>query len=208
MGFYFSKVCGCLISHEHNDHSKSAKEVANAGIDVYCSSGTADAIRITGHRLNRITALKQFNVGNFAVLPFKTEHDCAEPLGFLIVHQGTGEKLVFATDTFYVRHLFNNPNYIMCECNYCLDSLKANVEDGTVPEAFKNRLIQSHFSLDNVKEFLEANVTSDTRKIILMHLSDDNSDAARMVKEIKELTGIDTVVADAGMEIDLELYPF
>ena len=208
LGFYFSKVCGCIVSHEHNDHSKAAKEIANAGIDVYCSSGTADAIKITGHRLNRISALKQFNVGSFTILPFKTEHDCAEPLGFLIVHQVTGEKLVFATDTFYVRHLFNKPNYIMVECNYCLDILNANVEAGIVAEALKNRLIQSHFSLDNVKEFLKANVTSDTRKVILMHLSDDNSDAARMKREIEELTGIDTVVADAGMEIEMELFPF
>jgi hypothetical protein len=29
-----------------------------------------------------------------------------------------------------------------------------------------------------------------------------------MVREIQELTGIDTVVAEPGLEVELELYPY
>jgi phosphoribosyl 1,2-cyclic phosphodiesterase len=72
----------------------------------------------------------------------------------------------------------------------------------------KNRLLESHFSLEHCKEFLQANVTTDTRKIVLLHLSDDNSDAERMVREITDLTGIDTEVAEPGKIIKLEIYPY
>jgi ribonuclease BN (tRNA processing enzyme) len=59
-----------------------------------------------------------------------------------------------------------------------------------------------------VKGFLAANDLTKVRKVILCHLSDGNSDAARMVQEIHELTGKDTMVAEPGKEIELEMCPF
>ena len=96
----------------------------------------------------------------------------------------------------------------MIESNYSVDILKTNIETGTVDAILKKRLLKSHFSLEHVKDFLKANDLSQCRKIVLLHLSDYNSDAARMVKEIQELTGIDTIAAEPGMEIELELYPY
>ena len=208
LDFNLSRVGACLISHEHKDHSKSAREVMQAGINVYCSPGTAEALGISSHRLHTVPPLKQFTVGDFIVLPFPVEHDCAEPYGYLIYCRSTGEKLLFATDTYYIRHRFSGLNYIMVECNYCGDVLKEQVAEGTMAVPRKNRLLESHFSFEHCKEFLQANVTTDTRKIVLLHLSDDNSDAERMVREITDLTGIDTEVADPGKVIELEIYPY
>jgi len=208
LNFDFSRVTGCLITHEHKDHSKAVQEIMKSGIDVYASYGTFDSLKLDGHRGHPVKALQQFEVGGLTILPFETQHDATEPLGFLIYHPGTGEKLLYATDTYYVRNRFGGLNYIMVECNYCLETLRENVESGLVPPSLKDRILGSHFSLDHVKEFLQANVTTDTRKIVLIHLSDDNSDAARMQREVEELTGVETVIADSGMEIDLELYPF
>ena len=115
---------------------------------------------------------------------------------------------MYATDTYYVRNRFQGLNYVLIECNYCLETLRKNVEAGLVAPALKDRILGSHFSLDHVKDFLRVNVTADTRKIVLIHLSDDNSDAARMQREVQELTGVETVIADSGMEIGLDLYPF
>lgn len=203
----FCRVRACLVSHEHKDHAKAAKDVMKAGVDLYCSKGTAEALHLESHRLNILQPMVQATIGPFTVLPFPTEHDAAEPLGFLIAHPLEG-KLLFLTDSYYSKYRFKDPNFIMIECNYCLDVLQKNVKDGLVPEALKNRILQSHFSLEHVKAFLQANVTTATRQIILVHLSDDNSDAARMQREVQELIGIDTVVADAGLVVDLSLYPF
>ena len=75
------------------------------------------------------------------------------------------------------------------ECNYSLDILRANVEAGLIEPALKSRILKSHFSLENVKEFLKANDLSKVQEIWLLHLSDGNSNAERFKREIQELTG-------------------
>ncbi len=214
LNFDLSKVRGALLGHEHGDHSKSFKDLTKAGIDVYLSLGTFQALCpgcYPGHRAAIVAPGSQFNLlpdSDFTVLPFSVQHDAKEPLGFLIQYKPTGEKLVYLTDSYYSHYAFTGVNYFLIECNYCSDILKANIEAGLIPEVLKNRLLESHFSMENVKGFLEANDLSEVRKIVLIHLSDGNSDAARMVREITKLTGKDVEVAEAGKEIELELYPF
>jgi len=205
--FRVSEIAGCLVTHEHQDHCKAVRDLMKAGIDCYMSQGTTDTLKVTGHRVNIIKAKQQFRIGTWTILPFETQHDAAEPLGFLLANQDR-EKLLYATDTYYIRYRFRGLTHIAVECNYSLDILKRNVDAGTVPKELKSRILKSHFSLEHVKQFIQANDLSECRKIILLHLSDYNSDSARMVREIGELTGIDTVVAEAGQEIELELWPY
>jgi len=150
----------------------------------------------------------QFTVGDFTVLPFKTEHDSIEPLGYLIYHKPTKSKILFATDTYFIRNRFSGLDFLLIECNYCKDTLDANIETGFIPREMKNRLLESHFSLEHVKEFLSANDLSKVKKIVLLHLSYNNSDAERMIREITELTGKEVAIAEAGLNVPLELYPF
>ncbi len=209
LNFNLSSVVGCLVSHSHLDHCKAVPDLLKAGIDVYLSEQTKQAIGANeSYRAITVEPLKQFNVGDFKILPFPTEHDCPGSLGYLIQEKGTGFKTLFLTDSYYCKYRFKNLNAIMIECNYIKETLDANIEAGLINEAMNPRLLQSHFSLENVKEFLKANDLKDCRRIILLHLSDANSSAPRMIKEIEELTGIKTSVADVGVEINLELYPY
>ena len=193
-GFRLSEIKACLISHEHQDHSKAVRDVMKAGIDCYMSAGTAEALGISGHRLNIIKAKQQFRIGTWAILPFETQHDAAEPLGFLLANQD-GERLLYATDTYYLKYKFRGLTHILVECNYALDILQKNVAAGTVPAAVKDRVLRSHFSLENVKGFLRANDLSEVREIHLLHLSDGNSDAERFKREIQGLTGKPVYIA-------------
>ncbi len=68
--------------------------------------------------------------------------------------------------------------------------------------------MESHFSLDHVKDFLRANDLSSCREIVLLHLSAGNSDEKRMVREIFDLTGIPTCIAENGLTKDMELFPY
>lgn len=194
LDFHLSDTDACLISHEHGDHSAAAKDILKAGIDIYTSEGTASALKLTGHHMKIVRAKEQFQVGNLMVLPFDTEHDAAEPLGFLIADQA-GDRLFFATDTYYVKYRFRSLTYIMIECNYAADILNENIKLGRVPGVLKNRLLKSHFSLEHAKEFLLANDLSAVREIWLLHLSNNNSDAARFKREIAELTGKPVFIA-------------
>lgn len=195
LNFGLGGVKGCLVSHAHLDHCKAWKDVAKASIDLYMSRGTAEARGATGHRINIIEAKRQFDIGSMAVLPFEIEHDAPEPLGFLIYSRTTGEKLLFATDTYYCRYMFKGLTRIMLECNYAPDILQNNIEEGITNAAMRDRLLESHFSLPNVKKFLLANDLSQVKEIHLIHLSNDNSDAERFRREIREITGLPVYVA-------------
>jgi phosphoribosyl 1,2-cyclic phosphodiesterase len=186
--FKMSEVGACLVTHEHNDHVKSINDVLKAGIDVYASRGTFETLGITHHRIKPVKSKEQFQIGTWTILPFDVQHDVSEPLGFLLMNQ-LGEKLLFATDTYYIKYRFSGLTHLMVECNYSLDILNENISTGRVSKAMKKRVMKSHFSLDNVKDFLRANDLSKVQEIWLLHLSDNNSNAERFKTEIQELTG-------------------
>lgn len=187
------RVQGCLITHEHQDHAKAALGLPMAGIDVYASGGTFSALNAEkdrrNYRLHSIKAGEQLTLGTWAVLPWEAQHDAAEPLGFLLYSTVTRERLLFATDTYFIPNTFRELNYIMVECNYDLSQLLRNISDGTVPESLKPRLLQSHFSLDNVRAFLTANDLSHVQRIYLLHVSSQNGDKDKFMRDIVALTG-------------------
>lgn len=195
LNFRMSEIAGCLISHEHGDHSKAAKDVMKAGIPIYTSQGTADALGLSGHRLKPIQAHQQFEIGTWSIRAFEIEHDAAEPLGFILANTA-GDKLVFLTDTYYCRYRFAGLTHIMVECNYSLDIVNQRVAIGQLHPSQKKRLLRSHFGLEHVKDFLKANDISKVEEIWLLHLSDGNSDADRFKREIQETTGKMVMVAD------------
>ncbi len=128
--------------------------------------------------------------------------------GFLIEFIPTKERILYATDTFYLKYKFKNINYFLLECNYISEIVKKNIEDGIVDRTRYKRLLKSHMSLENCIEFLRYNISSNTKKIVLIHLSDANSDQNKMVNDIYNTFYIDTVVANANMKIELKEYPF
>jgi phosphoribosyl 1,2-cyclic phosphodiesterase len=188
LDFQTSQLDGCLLTHEHDDHSHSVKDVLKAGVSVYTSQGTSHALGLKHHRLKSIEARKQFRVGSFTVLPFETEHDANEPLGFLIESKG-GERLLFATDTYFIRYRFKGINILAVECNFSEEILEQNIIDGIVPLGMKRRLLQSHFSFENYVEFLKANDLSQLKEIWLIHMSNRNADAEKFKSEIRKITG-------------------
>ena len=193
-----ARVAGCLVTHEHTDHAKAAVQLTDCGIDVYASQGTLDAIRPTptlrSYRFHTLHARKPAQVGSWAVIPWEAQHDAAEPLGFLLYSRHTKERLVFATDTYYIPNRFPQLDYIMVECNYDVSILLRNIAEGVTPESLKPRLLQSHFSLDNVRAFLSANDLSRVQHIYLLHVSDGNGDREAFGRDIKALTGIPVTV--------------
>ncbi len=190
LNFKLHEIQGCLVSHAHADHSKAAGELMRQGTDCYMSIETAEALNLSGHRLHIIEPLKQFSIGAWKILPFDTQHDCPGSLGFLIA-AGT-EKVLFATDTFYVKYRFPMLTHVMVECNWDKRTLDPNIEP-----AVKKRLFKSHFSLANVKKFLAANDLSSVQEIHLLHLSADNSNAELFRREIQKITGKLVYVAPA-----------
>ena len=193
LNFRLSEIAGCLVTHEHQDHCKTIKDVMKAGIDCYMSQGTAEALRVSGHRVHIVKAKQQFRFGTWTIRPFDTVHDAAEPLGFLLA--SGKEKLLFATDTAYIRYRFKRLTHIMIEANYQAEILQNSVEEGLVPVAVRKRIRRSHFDLNHLKEFFKANDLSELREVWLLHLSDGNSDEGQFKREIQEIVGKPVYVA-------------
>lgn len=196
LDFNLNGVVGCLVTHEHNDHSKAIMDVARAGIDIYTSKGTINSLKLEeSHRIHTVKALQQFEIGTWSILAFDTQHDATEPLGYLLYSNITHEKLLFATDTYYVRYKFLGLTHIMIECNYDVNILEENIASGLVSPAIKKRLIKSHFEITNLINFLQSNDLSKVINIHIIHLSTNNGNSNEFGKRIMAKTGIPVFTA-------------
>lgn len=185
------RVSGCLITHEHQDHAAAASELTKRGIDLYATAGTLEELgpMECPYRCHTVRAGEQFRAPGWTVLPWEAKHDAAEPVGYLLRSGATGEKLLFATDTYYIPNRFRDLNVIMVECNYSMPALRRAIAEGRTADVQRNRLMHSHFSLENVRDFFLANDLAAVSHIYLIHLSKANADPEEFQKEIKALTG-------------------
>lgn len=205
LGWHTSHVAGCLVTHEHGDHAKYIRDYARL-MPVYTSQGTADALNLqtyTSTNLRILAPLHTVQLGGFSVRPIPAQHDAAEPFAYLIDHPDMG-RLLFATDTYYLRYRFPHLNHLMVECNYSLPLLQASVEAGIVPEAVMQRTLSSHFSLEHLLDMLHANDLSRVVQIVLIHLSARNSDSEAFCRKITAETGKYTIAAKRGLQIALK----
>ena len=205
LNFDLSNVIGCIVTHRHGDHFKYASEYMNTGIEVCASVETLDSVDYS-HRMRVITKQKKYNIGEFVVMPVEVKHD-VHCFSFLIQHPESG-LILFATDTMYLPYKFPGLNNLILECNYSQEILDSRLSDGETIAMVRNRVIGSHMSLETAKDFLRANDLTGVNNIVLIHLSNGNSDAALFKTEIENLTAKNVFVADKGMNIDFNRDPF
>ncbi len=208
LDFNLKKVVGCIVTHEHKDHSKSIKEISASGIDVYASAGTHIACGTDmSHRARVLINKVPVKIGGFKVLPFDVKHDAAEPMGFVINHKDCGNVL-FLTDTYYSPYKFANLNNIIIEANFSQEIIDRKLAQGTSNEFLRNRILQSHLSLENCVDLLSVNDLTNVNNIVLIHLSDTNSHEADFKRCIEVNTGKTVTVARNNMKINFFKTPF
>ena len=198
LNYDLSNIVGCLISHEHADHSKAAKDVIAAGINVFASMGTFEALGLRGYRRTRRlveNSLVKFGK-DFGVLAFDTIHDAAEPMGFIVHEIATKEYLLFATDTKFIKQRFNIKfDIIAIECSYNKEYLAKRVEYGEVNEALAIRLLNSHLEEKEAMRYISKFCSlRHCREIHLLHMSADNLHKERIKKEFENRFYIGTKV--------------
>ncbi|WP_127133469.1 MBL fold metallo-hydrolase [Veillonella caviae] len=191
--FNLSHLVGVLVTHEHGDHSAGAGDMVRLGHHVYMLKECAQALNMDGkHTCHIVTPKTSFKVGIFVIMPFELEHDVPN-VGFLI--SDGEEKLLYITDTYYCKYTFKGVHHILVECNHSYSILNAKVQANELSQKRMERLIQSHFSLENVIKFLKAMDLSECKSIHLIHLSDGNSNEEEFKSAIQAVTGKYVVVA-------------
>ena len=174
-------IDSCLISHEHGHHSKSLKDLLNAGVRCYALKEVFEAKAINNHhRAKRLKHLKQIDIGTFKIITLEMNHDVPW-VGFLIYSVVTNEKLLFATDTYMIKYAFHGLDYIMIEANYDIELVEEDAQ--------RKRLIQSHMSIDTTIQYLKSIDLSKVKRIYLMHLSGRHSNEEDFKRRVQAAMG-------------------
>lgn len=208
LNYNISKIVGCLVSHEHNDHAGFYTEYLKIGFPVLSPEAVrkSKGFSVMPPFAKVVQPGRGYKVGNFKIIPFGVQHD-VPAFGYQVDHPDMG-RLVFLTDTFYCEYTFDNVNHWLIEANYADDILDKNIADGRIPPSMRLRLLKSHMEIKTTKGLLSANDLSQTQNIVLIHLSDGNSDEKRFVDEVVKLTGKPVVAANKGVVINFSKVPY
>lgn len=193
LGWNVKSVVGAVVTHHHKDHSQSVIDLEVMGIPVFKPYESLEPIEI-GKSEWRIQGF------DLTTLDGKWTHTNADGTecpcyGFLITHPEIG-KLLYVTDTEFVKWRFNEVNHILISCNY---QKKYIAEDSN--DAKKYHVYRGHMELETVKEFVIANKSDALQNVILCHLSRDNAEPSECVAEVKKIAPLANVdYAAAGKE--------
>lgn len=187
LDFNVSKIKCVIISHEHGDHRKYWYEYVNAGIPVF------EPYRNDGNAM-------EFVDSRFIIQAFDLVHD-VPCYGFLIYHPDMG-RLVYITDTEYCKYRFKNLNHILVEANYSPDCM----EPTDNPK--RHHVLTGHMSIGTAVEFLRANKSPELRNVVLLHLSESNSDETQFKAAAEKVVDYPVWVAGKGLEVELRELPF
>ncbi len=197
LSYNMSNIEAAFASHYHADHFKEPEKVTQAGIDVYASKSAFEFKNLLGNRRANIVEDKTLvQLNSFQVLCFGIEHDCPDTLGFVVRENATGEYLLFATDTAFVKQRFLYPfSVIMLECSYDKEILQKRVDTGDINESLAKRLLTSHMEKQNTMKYIaEFCNLSRCQEIHLLHCSGDNIDKAQTKIECEKKFFCKTVI--------------
>lgn len=171
-------VAGCIVTHQHKDHSKSAKELEEIGIEVYKPYEKCyKAMNFKKAPFLISTVPMQDKDGKFC----HTNTDGSECpcYGFIISHPEMGN-LLYVTDTEFVKWRFRNLNHILVSCNYQKKYLSKVAGK-------REHVFRGHMELETVKDFVTANNSSTLQNVILCHMSKESADHKECMQEVKSV---------------------
>jgi len=174
-----SAVDAILISHHHSDHAQGADIFSRRhGAKLLANFTTCANLGFDPVNQCRIfEALERVQVtADLSVLPVPVPHDGADNVGF-IVHSGSTERAAVVTDlgepTDELIHHLRGCAHISIESNY--DAKKLAL--GSYPPHLKSRISGrgGHLSNQQTAELLAEILTSQTKSVVLCHLSSKNN---------------------------------
>ena len=190
-------VKGCLVSHEHSDHSGGLKDYIRYGFPIMASDEVWERLNgIYKVPVRKIHRNQVASVGGFQVVPFKVPHNETECDGFYIRHE-TGN-LLFITDAEMCPFNMSKMgiNHALIECNYSeryIDIDAPNLQ----------HVVKGHMNLETCKRFVQSINTGSLKSVGLIHLSKDNSNPDEFKAEVQSVFDGDVWIANKGMRKEI-----
>jgi len=180
IGIDATEITGIAVSHAHSDHCGGLVGLLGSyQMPVYMTAGTAhllsDALRRTQAKPTICRANDEIvQIGDLSIYPVSVPHDCAEPVGFVVLAEG--RRYGFVTDvgtmTDAMCEVFRDVDFLFLEANHDHDALMA----GPYPLKLKGRVLENHLSNDQVGEFIESRLDGSVQDLVCGHISERNND--------------------------------
>ena len=187
----FDDIDGILITHTHKDHILGLKSIVNKHhIKVFTNIIMyQELIKIIDEQ-DIIINEDEYSISEFNISVIHTSHDAIGSVGFIINDQFNS--MVYITDTgyinkCYIERLMNKNLYIM-ESNHDIEMLMT----GPYPYILKQRVVsdKGHLSNEMTGNYLNSIIGTNTKKIVLAHLSETNNEASIAINTITSLVPI------------------
>ncbi|MDO5696016.1 MAG: MBL fold metallo-hydrolase [Eubacteriales bacterium] len=175
-----------LVTHEHTDHVKGLGVLLRRyRLPVYMTEGTLRALLADG-RLGKVdTNLLQvirpdvpFHLSGLEILPFRINHDAADPVAFRF-HEG-GVHMAVATDMGcfddYTVDALRNLDALLLEANHDLRLLECSSYPYRLIERIRSHT--GHLSNEDSARLLTAVAGTRLKHVLLGHLSTENNYSA------------------------------
>ncbi len=177
LGLNIKNVKAIFVSHEHGDHIKGVSTLANKySLPVYITGKTAlQGPRLIRHLSMSFIANETVQTGDLTIIPFRKQHDAADPHSFVIESKGT--RIGVFTDIgevcSEVIRYFGTCHAAFLEANYDEKML----EQGRYPIHLKNRIRGGHGHLSNRQalELFLQHRSPQLSHLLLSHLSKENN---------------------------------
>ena len=177
-----------MITHVHDDHIKALKNFIKKYNPTIC---------VSPKMFSELEVLKDYEkillydesiyLDDVSFDIIKTSHDTSDSRGFVI--NSNGKSLVYLTDTGYINQkYFNkliNKNVYLFESNHDIEMLL----HGPYPKWLKDRVMgpYGHLSNKDSSIYLAKLIGTNTKKIILMHLSHKNNTPDKALNSVHEI---------------------
>lgn len=183
-------LAGCLISHAHGDHCKAVGPMLKNAVDCFASAEAWEEMgRLSAHRAFSLVPGQETRIADcWTVKPFQAEHDSPGTLGFLI-GAPDGQRLLYVTDSSFVRYTFEPCHVIAIEANYDREIIRAGALTGDIGRHRFRHTLTGHMDIKTTIKTLLANDLSQCEAIYLMHLSSENSDEQKFKDQVQRATG-------------------
>lgn len=178
LGLDIHSVKAIFISHEHTDHIRGLKGLAEKyHIPFYISTQTwkRSALSMPSSSRFHFASNDIIELGALTIVPFPKIHDAAEPFSFVV--QSNGINIGVFTDIGrpceQLTHHFKQCHAAFLESNYD----EAMLEEGHYPRHLKNRIRggEGHLSNKEALDFFLQHRTPQLQHLILSHLSKENN---------------------------------
>ncbi|MBN8700894.1 MAG: MBL fold metallo-hydrolase [Chitinophagales bacterium] len=184
LGLNIKNVRAIFVSHEHGDHIKGVSTLANKySLPVYITGKTAlQGPRLIRHLSRSFIANETVQTGDLTIIPFRKQHDAADPHSFVI--EGKGIRIGVFTDIgevcSEVIRYFGTCHAAFLEANYDEKML----EQGRYPIHLKNRIRGGHGHLSNRQalELFLQHRSPQLSHLLLSHLSKENNSPERAME--------------------------